>query len=148
MYSNGLFALAGTLLLLSPVCFAGEIQVHKAKEIQVHRGNTIETHQANVIAPHAAKDVKPQPAKEIRSHQAQQVERPKSAEQARLFTKADYDKMHRNDVKAGRTKESMGKGDGLKSGTGANPYNDPYNTGGWNYNTNQSASPIWNPNRQ
>jgi hypothetical protein len=158
MKFTGLLTLAGTLLPLSSASFAGDIEMYKAKEIEVHKAKEINVHQGKAIQPHAGKTITPQAAKtvkqrntnEIESYKAQQVQLSKGASQARLFAKDDFDEMHRNDVRAGRTRESLSKSDGAKSAEGQNPnpYNDPYNSGGWNYNTNQPASPIWSPNRQ
>ncbi len=77
------------------------------------------------------------------------------AGEVKLFTKQDLERMHQNDVKAGRTRESIHTGLADKKMTSpgkrgaATTYNpDPYNTGGWNYNTNQPSSPIWSPFNQ
>jgi hypothetical protein len=145
-------ALAGTALLLPCLCFAADIAVHKARDIEVYRGSTIEPYKGTSVAPRAVtpQSVKPRRAEDVKPVQAGSVRPVTPAAQTRILTKEDLDEMHRNDVKAGRTRESMSKGDASKSSAARNPnpYNDPYNTGGWNYNTNQSASPIWNPNSQ
>jgi hypothetical protein len=108
--------------------------------VSPHTASTIEPYRAPAIAPHTGTPTRAD----------QRVEPVSGGRGMRLITNDDLERMHRNDVKAGRTRESMSKGDSSQppAARNPNPYNDPYNTGGWNYNTNQSASPIWNPNSQ
>ena len=100
------------------------------------------------IQPYQAKEIQPYQAREIQPYQAKEIQPYRSTSQPHVFTREEREQMHQNDVKAGRTHESMSKNpsNGQRAKGSYNP--DPYNTGGWNYNTNQPASPIWNPNRQ
>ena len=144
------------LLMLPLTCVAGEIQPYHAKEIQPYQANEIQPTQAREIQPYQAKEIQPTQAREIQPYQAKEIQPYQSNEiqlyrsnsLPHLFTKEEREQMHQNDVKAGRTHESMSKraANGQRAKGSYNP--DPYNTGGWNYNTNQPASPIWNPNRQ
>ena len=142
--------LVGTLLLLSSVSFAGNIEVHKAKDIEVYKGNTVEIHKAKEIGPYNSKATKTDPAKEVKPAQGGVVQPAPAAGQVRPYTKKDLEQMHRNDVTAGRTQESIKKAgkQETKKGQQSIMFKDTYNSGGWNYNNNQSASPIYNPNSQ
>jgi hypothetical protein len=134
----------------------------KAKTIKTTKAKPMQSFQAKSIdSPVKAKTIKTTKAKPMQSYQGRTIGPERSNQsnevklyqgsQARLFTKKDFEKMRRNDAAAGRTHASIGAATGKSSDQpvkGATVYTDPYNTGGWDYNRNQSASPIWNPNRQ
>ena len=160
MTTKMITALAAAALLLPAVSFGAAMEVYKAKEIEPYKAKDVEPRKAKeievfkgrTVKRHKGTKVKAEDGKgaERRRTKGAEIESPREAGQAHLFTKKDFEEMRQNDVKAGRTRDSMGQG---KSGApvggqNPNPYNDPYNKGGWNYNTNQSASPIWNPNSQ
>lgn len=143
------FSVLPVLLLAWPlISTADEIKPYEAREAQSHTAQQIQPYKTKEIESGKAKALQSHQAREVQPYQTKEVQRNRGSGQPRVFTKEEREMMHRNDVKAGRTPESMSKNTSTEQGVNRNGYSDPYNTGGWNNNTNQSASPIWNPNSQ
>ena len=67
--------------------------------MQLTSAHAIEVYQAKTIEPYQAKQAQTPPAKSVEIYQG--------AGQARVFSKAEREQMQRNDVAAGRSRESM-----------------------------------------
>lgn len=128
-------ALSGALCLFSSACLAG----YQSCGNQVVGDNVSTCPDGSIPSYHASQISAPAP----QPRQAQAVQPYRSQPAPHLFTRQEREEMLRNDDKAGRTHNSMSKGAGARPNAG---YSDPYNSGGWNYDRNQPASPIWNPN--
>lgn len=167
MKASGLHWLAAACLAGAPLAAAaidvhrsGSIEVYKAPSVQPRpaasaqvqrRAPSIEVYRAPPVQVQRAPAVRPVAPAPSGVREAQGMQPRPAAPQARIFTKEDFERMRQNDIAAGRTRDSMrsGQGEGSNEQGGRRVVNpDPYNTGGWNYNTNQPASPIWNPNSQ
>lgn len=143
--------LTATLLLAWPLAStAGEIQPYQAKEIKPYQAQTIQVDKAKESKPERGRTIPKERTTAARAESGKTLPTGQPAGQARLFTKSDFAEMKKNDTKAGRTRAAMSKGNSTNADKGRprTINNDPYNTGGWNHNSNQPASPIWNPNSQ
>lgn len=135
-------ALGGALFLVSAAAQAG----YQSCGSQVVADNVSSCPDGTIPSYHAGQIAAPAPqAPNAQPGQSQTVQPYRSRSEPHLFTRQERDEMLRNDDNAGRTHKSMSKGSGARAATGSS---DPYNSGGWNYDRNQPAPAIWNPNRQ
>ena len=133
-------ALGGALLLVSAAAFAG----YQSCGNQVVGDNVSSCPDGMMPSYHAGQIAAPAPqAPNAQPREAQAVQPYRSQSEPHLFTRQERDEMLWNDDKAGRTHKSMSKGSGARPAAGSS---DPYS--GWNYDRNQPAPAIWNPNRQ
>jgi hypothetical protein len=110
---------------------ADNIEPYHAKSIDVYQSKTVEPVNARTIAPDRGGNI--------------MVER--SSSQPHVFTKEEREEMHRNDVAAGRTYESMSKGSHGKVSSSQSRLNHYSNMQNLQRRMDQSGTIGYNPYR-
>ena len=108
-----------------------DIKSYKAKDIELYKATSIQTYKAKPIKPYGGKNVSVY----------------KSSSQPHAFTKEEREEMHRNDVRAGRTHESMNKRRNGKATAADERLNSNANQDALRRRMDQSGTIGYNPYR-
>lgn len=132
------------------------IEVYKAKPVERYEaqpvapvtGQQIQPHRATQTKPYRGTSVAKDQGGKIEHHRAGQVQKHEGGSTPRLLTRKERDEMLRNDAAAGRTRQSMSRGQSTGGTSDAQARVNHYsNQNTLNNRMNQSGTIGYNPYR-
>lgn len=149
--SAGAFlAATATLAVAIEPYQAHTIESYHAPTVKQYRAPTTEAYRARQGDRYqGAQQIEQRRGGEIRQYRSGQVQKYEGGGTVRRLTRKDFEEMHRNDVAAGRTHESMSKGRGANGGEAAarDRLNHYSNMNALNNRMDQAGTIGYNPFR-